>query len=393
VKKAILALADGTIVEGQALGFEGEACGEVVFNTAMTGYQEILTDPSYKGQMIVMTCPHIGNYGTVAEDAESTHVWTEGFIIKESSRTPSNWRSSQPLQEYLTDHRVVAIEGIDTRFLTRHIRNQGSQPGVISHLHFDPDHLVEQARRAIPIRGCDLVDEVTCRHPYHWKDGTGLWPQENGISFGRSSGKEPFRIVVFDFGVKQNILRRLVDVGCAVQVVPASTSSEEVRRMNPEGIFLSNGPGDPEGVPYAVDTVRQLIGWRPMVGICLGHQILGLALGMKAHQLKFGHHGANHPVLDLRTGKVEITSQNHNFSIALPDTYDQDSLVPQMFETPWGRMQLTHRSLNDHCCEGMVGVDLPILSVQYHPEASPGPHDSSQVFRQFINMMEVCPSV
>jgi len=393
VKKAILALADGTVLEGQALDFEGEACGEVVFNTAMTGYQEILTDPSYKGQMIVMTFPHIGNYGIVAEDAESTHVWTEGFIVKESSRIPSNWRSRQSLQAYLADHRVVAIEGIDTRFLTRHIRDQGSQPGVISHLHFDPGHLVDQARKAIPIRGRDLVGEVTCHHPYQWKDGTGLWPQENGVLVSQSLEKEPLRIIVLDFGVKQNILRRLVDMGCVVHVVPASISSEEIRCINPDGIFLSNGPGDPEGVPYAVDTVRQLIGWRPMMGICLGHQILGLALGMKAHKLKFGHHGANHPVLDLRTGKVEITSHNHNFSVALPDADGHDSLVPQTFETPWGRAQLTHRSLNDHCCEGMEGVDLPILSVQYHPEASPGPHDSSHVFRQFIHMMEAFPSV
>jgi len=393
VKKAILALADGTILKGQALGFEGEACGEVVFHTAMTGYQEILTDPSYKGQMILMTCPHIGNYGIVTEDAESTRVWTEGFIVKESSPIPSNWRSKQSLQAYLADHRIVGIEGIDTRFLTRHIRDQGSQPGVISHLHFDPDSLVEQAREAIPIRGRDLVNEVTCRDPYQWKDGTGVWPQERAIPPGHNSEKKPFRIVVFDFGVKQNILRRLVDVGCSVYVVPASTSSEVIRQMHPDGIFLSNGPGDPEGVPYAVETVRQLIGWRPMIGICLGHQILGLALGMKAHKLKFGHHGANHPVLDLRTGKVEITSQNHNFSVVLPGSHDHDSPVPQMFETPWGRVQLTHKSLNDHCCEGMVGMDMPILSVQYHPEASPGPHDSSHVFRQFINMMEACPSV
>ena len=391
MKKALLVLEDGMVFEGQPLGYEGQAIGEVVFNTAMTGYQEILTDPSYKGQMVLMTCPQIGNYGINPEDAESTRLWAEGFIVKESTPISSNWRSRQPLQEYLTQHQVVGIQGIDTRALTRHIRDFGSQQGIISHSNLDPECLVQQVRRAPSIVGRDLVSQVTCQQPYEWKEGSGNW--EPILSFPPSeiNGKpdrEVYRVVVVDFGVKQNILRRLIDIGYHVQVLPASTSMEEVQALNPHAIILSNGPGDPEGVPYAIETVRRLIGWRPIFGICLGHQILGLALGMKAHKLKFGHHGANHPVLDLRTRRVEITSQNHNFAVGMEEKTNQESLEPQIFGTKWGRVQITHRSLNDGCCEGLIGLDTPILSVQYHPEASPGPHDSASLFYEFFKMVK-----
>lgn len=390
MKKALLVLADGTAFEGQPFGYEGEAIGEVVFNTAMTGYQEILTDPSYKGQMVLMTCPQIGNYGINPEDTESKRIWADGFIIKEAAPISSNWRSRQSLQEYLIQHQVVGIQAIDTRALTRHLRDFGSQQGIISHTNLDPEGLVQQVRRAPSIVGRDLVSQVTCQQPFEWKEGSGNWTPTLSLQTQnhKKSDGDVYRTVVMDFGVKQNILRRLIDIGCHVQVVPASTSREEVQALNPHGIILSNGPGDPEGVPYAIETVRRLLGWRPILGICLGHQILGLALGMKAHKLKFGHHGANHPVLDLRTRKVEITSQNHNFAVGMADETDQGSLEPRIFHTNWGRAQITHRSLNDGCCEGITGLDTPILSVQYHPEASPGPHDSASLFHEFLKMVK-----
>ena len=390
VRKALLALADGTVFEGRALGYEGETIGEVVFNTAMTGYQEILTDPSYKGQMVVMTCPQIGNYGVTPEDTESVRIWAEGFIVKEAAQIPSNWRSRQSLEEHLTHHQIVAIEAIDTRSLTRHLRDQGSQQGVISHINLDADRLIQRARQAPSIIGRDLVAEVTCQQAYEWKAGTDHWipdfsPKvENTVK----TNSTPYQVVVLDFGVKQNILRRLVDVGCVVHVVPASTSIEEIHTLKPDGIVLSNGPGDPEGASYAVETVRGLIGWRPILAICLGHQILGLALGMKAHKLKFGHHGGNHPVMDLRTRKVEITSQNHNFAVGISESLSTNQQEPHSFDTRWGRVQITHQSLNDQCCEGMVGLDTPLLSVQFHPEASPGPHDSAYLFHQFMTMVQ-----
>ena len=386
MRKALLALADGTVFEGRALGYEGETVGEVVFNTAMTGYQEILTDPSYKGQIITMTCPHIGNYGATPEDIESGRSWAEGFVVMEASRLASNWRSRQTLQVSLTEARVVGIEGIDTRALTKHLREHGSQQGLITHLDLDPDRAVQRARQAPTIIGRDLAAEVTCAHPYDWTTGTGDWaPSSNGRERGSSS---PWRVVAYDFGIKHNILRRLVDVGCQVTVVPAATSAEEVAALKPDGIFLSNGPGDPEGLPYAVKAMEKLIGRYPIFGICLGHQILCLAFGLKTYKLKFGHHGANHPVMDLRTRKVEITSQNHNFAVQGPTSLREVPKFPPVVDTRYGNLSLTHVSLNDYSIEGMASLDHPVFSVQYHPEAAPGPHDAAYLFDEFVRLME-----
>lgn len=387
MSKAWLALADGTIFEGCALGYEGETVGEVVFNTAMTGYQEILTDPSYKGQIITMTSPHIGNYGMTPEDAESRRIWAEGFIVKEASSLASNWRSRQRVQDYLHEAKIVGIEGLDTRALTRHLREHGSQAGLITHVDGDSRRIVEKAKAAPSIIGRDLAAAVTCGQAYRWTEGSGEWAPALG---DRSEGGATRRwhVVAYDFGVKLNILRRLADVGCDVTVVPASATAKEVEALKPDGIFLSNGPGDPEGVPYAVKTVRQLIGRYPIFGICLGHQILGLALGLNTYKLKFGHHGANHPVMDLRTRKVEITSQNHNFAVALAGSFSAIPDRPPSIDTSFGQVLVTHLSLNDHSIEGMACVDLPVFSVQYHPEASPGPHDASYLFTEFIQSME-----
>jgi len=390
VKDAVLALADGTVFQGQALGFKGEAVGEVVFNTAMTGYQEILTDPSYKGQIVLMTSTQIGNYGVTPDDDESHRVWAEGFIVREASKRMSNWRGRQSFEEYLLQHEIVSIQGIDTRALTSHIREKGSQMGVISHVNFEEASLCAKAHASPSIVGRDLVHEVTCPSSYQWSKGTmGINSETNGFSLSQQVPPSFYKVVVMDFGVKHHILRSLVDMGCQVQVVPASTSVDDIRQLQPDGLFLSNGPGDPVGVFYAVETVKALLGWKPIFGICLGHQILGLALGLATHKLPFGHHGANHPVMDLRTRKIEITSQNHNFAVTLPHKEQEGELWDtQRFDTSIGRMEVTHRSLNDGCCEGMVGLDSPILSVQYHPEASPGPHDSSYLFQQFIDMMK-----
>lgn len=390
MKKAILALADGTWFEGRALGAEGETGGEVVFNTAMTGYQEVLTDPSYRGQIVTMTAPHIGNYGVTPEDVESRRIWAEGFVVKESSRLASNWRGKATLEEYLQAANIVAIEGIDTRALTRHLRERGAQQGVISHLDLDPRRVAEKARQAPSIIGRDLAATVTCEHQYPWTEGTGEWaPKITMPERGAAQApRKTWRVVAYDFGVKQNILRRLVDVGCEVTVVPASTPAKDVLALNPQGVFLSNGPGDPEGVPYAMAALRDLIGRVPIFGICLGHQLLGLALGFPTYKLKFGHHGANHPVIDLRTRKVEITSQNHNFAVRFPVEPPAAGQELPIVDSPFGRVQLTHTSLNDGSVEGMRCLDRPVFSVQYHPEASPGPHDSAYLFEQFVALME-----
>ena len=392
MKPAVLTLADGTVFKGQALGVTGETIGEVVFNTAMTGYQEILTDPSYKGQIVLMTSTQIGNYGITPEDDESRRVWAEGYIVREASQRMSNWRGRQTFEDYLIQNNIVGIQGIDTRALTNHLREKGSQIGVISHVDFDEKSLLAKAQTAPSIVGRDLVQDVTCGTCYQWSKGSSaLCADANDVSL--SAMARPsflYTVVVMDFGVKHHILRSLVDGGCEVHVVTASTSAHDIRQVQPDGLFLSNGPGDPEGVPYAVQTVKALLGWKPIFGICLGHQILGLALGLTSHKLLFGHHGANHPVMDLRIRKIEITSQNHNFALELPHQETEGAAwAIQHFDTAIGRMEVTHRSLNDGCCEGMVGLDSPILSVQYHPEASPGPHDSSHLFQQFFDMMKM----
>lgn len=386
MKPALLALADGAVFRGRALGYEGDTVGEVVFNTAMTGYQEVLTDPSYKGQIITMTCPHIGNYGVTPEDSESRRLWAEGFVVMEASRLASNWRSRQTLHEYLRQAKVVAIEGLDTRALTRHLREHGSQQGVITHSALDSARAVLKAKDAPSIIGRDLAAEVTCQRSFQWKTGSGEWAPDSSAT--EQKRRRPWHVVAYDFGVKENILRRLVDVGCQVTVVPASTSAADVEALTPDGIFLSNGPGDPEGVPYAMEAVRMLIGRYPIFGICLGHQILGLAFGLKTYKLKFGHHGANHPVIDLRTRKVEITSQNHNFAVQIHKSFSEVPKSPPMVETKFGKLSITHLSLNDHSIEGMVCADHPVFSVQYHPEAAPGPHDSAYLFEEFIRLME-----
>ena len=367
--KAVLALADGQSYVGRSFGSEGEALGEVVFNTSMTGYQEILTDPSYEGQMVAMTYPEIGNVGVNPEDVESRKPFVKGFMVKEYSPVPSNWRATQSLHQYMKDHGIVGIEGIDTRSLVKHLRDRGSQEGIISTVQQSPEELIAKAQGSPGLLGRDLVKEVTCQDPYGWD--VGKWELGRGY---QPKGQSGYSVVAYDYGIKFNILRGLVESGCNVKVVPARTPADDVLAENPDGIFLSNGPGDPDGVPYGKEIVQKLIGKKPIFGICLGHQILGLALGGKTYKLKFGHHGGNQPVMDLTTQKVEITTQNHGFAV------EANSLK--------GSTVVTHVNLNDCTVEGLAHKELPIFSVQYHPESSPGPHDAHYLFRRFVEMMK-----
>jgi carbamoyl-phosphate synthase small subunit len=368
-RPALLVLADGRIFRGEALGASGEGHGEVVFNTSMTGYQEILTDPSYRGQMVCMTYPLIGNYGINPEDVESRRPWVNGFIVKEACSFPSSWRARMPLEDYLREHGIIGIQGIDTRALTRHLRDHGAQEGIISTEEMDGDRLAARARALPGLVGRDLVSEVSVESPHGWSEGP--WDLTRGY---RRAPAARYQVVAFDSGIKRNILRCLAGLGCEVLVVPADTPVEAVLERRPDGVFVSNGPGDPEAVSYLVETVRALIGRVPIFGICLGNQILGLAFGGSTYKLKFGHHGGNHPVRDQETGRVEITAQNHGFAV------DPRSVARFGLEE-------THVNLNDGTSEGMRHRELPIFSVQYHPEASPGPHDAHYLFRRFVDLM------
>jgi len=369
VSVAWLVLKDGRVFRGEPLGAVGEASGEVIFNTAMTGYQEILTDPSYRGQIVAMTYPLIGNYGVNEEDLESRRPWVNGFIVKECSPVASNFRAGMSLDEYLKRHGIVGIQGIDTRALTRHLRDHGAQDGIISSVAGDPADLRARARELPGLIGRDLVAEVTVDRAYTWDQG--LWELSRGYV-----APPPTRldVVAYDCGIKWNILRQLRSAGCGVTVVPAATPADAVLELEPDGVFLSNGPGDPEGVPYLIESVKRLLGRVPIFGICLGHQILGLAGGGSTYKLKFGHHGANHPVKDLATGKVEITAQNHGFAVE-PESAARHGWEP------------THVNLNDGTCEGLRHREWPAFSVQYHPEASPGPHDANHLFHRFTGLM------
>jgi carbamoyl-phosphate synthase small subunit len=366
---AKLALEDGTVYIGRSFGGLGETFGEVVFNTSMTGYQEVLTDPSYKGQIVCMTYPLIGNYGVNREDVESARPHVEGFIVRELSRVPSNFRSSGTLDAYLAENRILGLEGIDTRALVRRLRVRGTMTGVLSTLELDDAALVGRAQRSPNIVGRDLVREVVPKQPFTWSEGFNSALQSQPLS-----GKPPTsHVVAVDFGMKWNILRCLVQTGCRVTVVPGTAPAEEILAHEPDGIFLSNGPGDPAAVSYAVQTIRGLAGKKPIFGICLGHQLIGLALGAQTFKLKFGHRGVNQPVLNHRTKRVEITTQNHGFAVNL-ETLPSD-LGP------------THVNLNDGTLEGMRHRRWPIMSVQYHPEASAGPHDSTYLFEEFRQML------
>ncbi|HUW31750.1 MAG TPA: glutamine-hydrolyzing carbamoyl-phosphate synthase small subunit [Planctomycetota bacterium] len=417
--QAKLALEDGTVFTGRSFGAPGERSGEVCFNTSMMGYQEILTDPSYAGQIVTMTYPLIGNVGVNDEDVESARPWVEGFVVREASRIASNFRSQMSLQDYLVRHGIIGIEGIDTRALTRHIRTRGAMIGVLSTIDLADASLVQKAKTAPRLVGCDWVAHVTAKQAYPWADGftckfspepRGQANSEFRIQNPESSATEaavdcdprpadcdplpadrdpqpadpkaqspkpnalPPHVVAMDFGTKNNILRHLVDIGCRVTVVPASATADEILALEPDGIFLSNGPGDPEACGYAVQTIRSLIGKRPIFGICMGHELLALALGGRIVKLKFGHRGGNQPVIELATGTIDITCQNHGFAV------DADSLDPEQVE-------ITHLNLNDRTCEGLRMKRQPVFSVQHHPESSPGPRDAAHHFDTFARML------
>src|ERR1700728_2746069 len=376
--QAILALEDGRVFRGEGYGHPGECQGEVVFNTSLTGYQEIATDPSYAGQIVVLTNPQIGNYGTNQADNESAKPFIEGLIVREFSQISSNWRSEQVTDEYMERYFVPVLAEIDTRALVRHLRTHGVMRGVVSTLVSDPDELVRRARAIRKMDGTDLAKVVSTKTPYAFdsedarnQSGDSLLPTENHLN----ALEKKLHVVAYDFGIKHNILRMLTRENCRVTVVPAQTAAEDVLALKPDGVFLSNGPGDPEPVDYAVRAIRKLLGRVPIFGICLGHQLTGLALGGRTYKLKFGHHGGNHPVKNNATGKVEITAHNHNFAV------DPDSINAN-------EVELTHVDLNDQTLEGLRHKTLPLFSVQYHPEAAPGPHDSHYLFRDFRQMME-----
>src|SRR3989344_491182 len=359
--KATLVLEDGSAFKGESFGAAGESFGELVFNTSMTGYQEILTDPSYKGQIVTMTYPLIVNYGVNDEDVESLKPRVEGFVIKELSGIASNYRKKTTLDDYMKKYKIVGIQGVDTRAITRKLRTKGAMRCVISTEDADGKRLLDKAKASPGLLGIDLVKEVTCGKPFDWIDG--------------QSGKANFTVVAIDCGMKLNILRNLSRIGCKVKVLPASATAEEVLALKPDGLFLSNGPGDPEGVPYHIDAVRKLAGKLPIFGICLGHQILGLAFGGNTYKLKFGHHGANHPVRDLLGNRIGITSQNHGFCVDIASLSQSD-------------VEMVDMNLNDKTLEGMRHKRFPVLSFQHHPEAAPGPHDAQYLFGYFIEMME-----